>query len=405
MRSTFRILFYLKKGNPKKNGKFAIMARITVDGKLTQFSTKLEILASEWDVKSGKVKGNSAKSINLNRKLDILKVKASEHYTSLINQLQFATPERIKNLLLGFEEKKKTIISYFDKFNEQYKQKVGTTTTWTTYTKYILTRNRLEEFIETTKGINDLHISELNSILLEDFYLFLRNTHNSGNNNAMKNLQRLRTVINYIKNTGETFIDPYSNFKMKFEKSDRDFLEMEEIEKIYNKKFASDRLDKVRDVFLFCCYTGLAYSDTRDLEKRDLRTGADGNLWIMSERNKSKVDFKVLLLDIPKAILKKYEGKQKDGKLLPVVSNKNMNEYLHEIATICGIDKRITSHVARHTFATLCLTEDMPIESVSKALGHTNIRTTQIYARIIDRKLTKDMNMLASKLNKTLPQP
>jgi integrase len=136
---------------------------------------------------------------------------------------------------------------------------------------------------------------------------------------------------------------------MKFEKTDRDFLEMEEIARIYNKEFMSDRLEKVKDVFLFCCYTGLAYSDIRDLEKQDIKTGTDGNLWIMSERNKSKVDFKVLLLDIPKSILKKYEGKQKDGKLLPVVCNKNMNEYLHEIATICGIEKKITSHVARHS--------------------------------------------------------
>jgi integrase len=158
-------------------------------------------------------------------------------------------------------------------------------------------------------------------------------------------------------------------------------------------------LEKVRDTFLFSCYTGLSFSDICDLTKDNIREGIDGNLWIMSKRHKTGVPYKVRLLDIPIAIMEKYDGKQDDGKILPVISNQKMNSYLHEIASICCIDKKITFHVARHSFATLCLTEGMPIESISKLLGHTKIKTTQIYARIIDRKLSNDMNEFANKLN------
>jgi len=399
MRSTFSTLFYLKRNEPKKNGNVVIMVRVTVDGQCSQFSSKLEIHPDHWDDKARKAKGGSAQATKINRMLETIKANASRHYTHLMEVDGYATPNKIKNMLLGIEEKEKTIISYFEKFNEQYKLKVGTTTTWTTYTKYELTKKRLIDFLKQNHGIKDIPIREINTVFLQDFYLFLRNTHNSGNNNAMKNMQRLRAVFNYIKNSGVNLINPYANFKMSFEKSDRTFLNLEEVQTIHNKEFESDRLRKVRDVFVFACWTGLSYSDICDLTEQNLKTGIDGNLWIMSKRNKTGIKFNVRLLDIPKSIIDKYTGKQKDGKLLPMISNQNMNEYLHEIAGICQINKKITCHVARHTFATLCLTEGMPIESISKMLGHSNIRTTQIYARIIDQKLSNDMEDFAQKMN------
>ena len=398
-RSTFRILFYIKRSNPKKNGDVVIMGRITIDGERAQFSTKLDIHPDKWDNKMGRAKGNTANVANLNRLLDNIRAKASMYYNRLMDNQGYVFPDTIKNSLLGFEEKGKTIMFYFDKFNAQYKLKVGTMVTRTTYLRYELAKKRLTDFLNKYRGIDDIPFSEINTVFLQDFYLFLRNTHKSGNNNAMKTLQHIRCVFNYIKNSGETFIDPFANFKMSFETIERNYLTREELNELYTKKFGSERLEKVRDTFLFSCYTGLSFSDICDLTKDNIKQGIDGNLWIMSKRHKTGVPFKVRLLDIPMAIMEKYEGKQVGEKILPVISNQKMNSYLHEIANICCIDKKITFHVARHSFATLCLTEGMPIESISKLLGHTKIKTTQIYARIIDKKLSNDMNDFANKLN------
>lgn len=400
-RSTFRILFYIKRGNPKKNGNVVIMGRITIDGERSQFSTKLEVNPTVWDNKSGRVQGNSAKAVNINHVLDNYRGKATMHYNKLIDVNGYASPEKIKNALFGFEEKSKTIMYYFGKFNEQYKSKVGTVVTRTTYLRYELAQKRLGEFMEETRKVKDMPYREISTVFLQEFYLFLRNKYKSGNNNAMKTMQHVRAVFCYIKNTGEYFSDPFANFKISFEKIERSYLTKEELEILYNRKFGAERLEKVRDVFLFCCYSGLSYSDLYNLTKEQIRTGIDGNLWIMDTRNKTGVPYKVPLLDIPVAILKKYEYLQDEGKLLPVISNQKMNEYLLEIANLCGINKKITCHVARHSFATLCLTEGMSIETVSKLLGHTKIKTTQIYARIIDKKLSEDMDKLAQRLKQS----
>jgi len=377
------------------------MGRITIDGERAQFSTKLDIHPDKWDNKMGRAKGNSAGIANLNRMLDNIRAKASTHYNRLMDDKGYVLPDKIKNALFGFEEKGKTIMFYFEKFNTQYQQKVGTMVTRTTYLRYELAKKRLTDFLKKYKGTNDIPFMEINTVFLQDFYLFLRNTHKSGNNNAMKTMQHVRSVFNYIKNSGETFIDPFANFKMSFETIERNYLNQEELNVLYNKKFGSERLEKVRDTFLFSCWTGLSFSDICDLTKDNIKEGIDGNVWIMAKRHKTGVPYKVRLLDIPMAIMAKYEGRQKGEKILPVISNQKMNSYLHEIAGICCINKKITFHVARHSFATLCLTEGMPIESISKLLGHTRIKTTQIYARIIDRKLSNDMNDFANRLNNT----
>ena len=342
MRSTFNTLFYVKRNQINKNGNLVIMVRITIDGERSQFSSKLEIHPDMWDNKRGRTKGNTAKANNLNRLLDNIRANISQHYTRLMDSNGYVMPDKIKNALLGIEEKGKTIVSFFEKHNEQYKLKVGTTSTWKTYTRYELTKNRLIEFLKKQYNLEDIPVKEINTIFLQDFYLFLRNTHHSGNNHAMKFLQRLRTVLNYVKSTGLVFTDPYINFKMSFEKSDRNFLEKEEIDIIYNKKFTSERMEKVRDIFVFSCYTGLTYCDLASLKQENIVKAFDNNLWIMSKRNKTSVKFNVRLFDVPIAILEKYSGKQKDGRLLPLISNQKMNEYLNELAEICGINKKIT---------------------------------------------------------------
>lgn len=403
MKSTFKVLFYLKKNEPKKNGHVTIMIRITVDGSNTQFSSKLDIHPDNWDVSKGQAKtgkGYSAQNTALNRLIESVKSELTVHYNRLMNVKGYALPEQIRNAFLGLEEKEKTLISYFIQFNDQYKQKVGTTATQKTYTRYELTRQRLIDFMKKKYHVSDLQVRELNTVFIENFYLYLRNTCDISNNTAMKFIQRFRTVLNYSRNTGLDFIDPFANYKFNFDRVDRGYLEQTEIDCIWNKRFTSKRLEQVRDMFIFSTYTGLSYIDLCNLTPDNIKTGFDNKLWIMTKREKTGIDSNIPLLEIPRQILKKYEGKFKDGKLLPVISNQKMNDYLGEIAHICGINKKITFHLARHSFATeICITQGVPIESVSKMLGHTNIKTTQIYARVVDRKISHDMAVLERKIN------
>ena len=369
MKSTFRVLFFLKRDKVKKNGNMPIMARITIDGKLAQFNTKLEVNPKNWSAKTGKVNGRGAEFTRMNEMLDSIKATLHRHYQTILERDNYVTAEKVRNVFLGKEEKAKTLLQVFSQHNEQYALKVGKTATQKTYTRYELTQNRLVEYIHDKYNVEDITFREINVVFIEGFYLFIRENY------------------------------PCTHNKLKFEYVERDFLEQAELDRIYQKTFASKRLEQVRDIFIFSCYTGLSYVDICELTPENIRLSFDGNLWIIKKRHKTSVTSNIRLLDIPKSILQKYDGKLPNGKLLPVISNQKMNDYLKEIATVCGINKKITFHVARHSFATLSISYGVPIESVSKMLGHTNIRTTQIYAKIIDTKLSEDMDIFANKLN------
>lgn len=400
MRNTFKVLFFVKRAALKKSGKAPIIARITIDQDKIQFYTKLEVAPDLWDVPRGKVTGRGPEALQINSLLDDIRMAIQKQYHSLLETDGYVTAERVRDAYLGKTEKTRTILEFFVQHNEQYLQKVKMDPTNKTYWRYELTRRRLEEFIKYKYSVSDMPLKDINVLFVENFLLFNENVHGCNHNTAMKFIQRLRTVVNFAKNTGMLFVDPFGNFKVKFERTDRGYLTMEEIMAIYHHTFPSRRLEQVRDLFIFSCFTALSYIDVCELQPDDISTGFDGNLWIIRKRHKTKVTASIRLLDIPIAILKKYKGKLPNGKLLPVISNQRVNDYLKEIAAMCGINKRLTFHMARHSCATsVLLANDVPIETVSKILGHTNIRTTQIYARITDRKVSKDMEMLSQKLD------
>ncbi len=400
MRNTFKVLFFVKRAAVKKSGKAPIIARITIDQDKIQFHTKLEVAPDQWDVPRGKATGRSPEAQQINSLLDDIRMAVQKQYHSLLATDGYVTAERVRDAYLGKTEKTRTILEFFAQHNEQYLQKVKMDPTNKTYWRYELTKRRLEEFIKYKYSVSDMPLKDINVLFVENFLLFNENVHDCNHNTAMKFVQRLRTVVNFAKNTGMLFADPFGNFKVKFERTDRGYLTMEEIMAIYHHTFPSRRLEQVRDLFIFSCFTALSYIDVCELQPDDISTGFDGNLWIIRKRHKTKVTASIRLLDIPIAILKKYKGKLPDGKLLPVISNQRVNDYLKEIAAICGINKKLTFHMARHSCATsVLLANDVPIETVSKILGHTNIRTTQIYARITDRKVSKDMELLAQKLD------
>ncbi len=397
-KSTFNILFYGKRSAIKANGKMPIMGRITVNGQAVQFGAKVEVSPEIWDAKAGKAVGRTQEVIELNAILDSIKATMTKIYRELQERESSVTPDRIKNIFFGVELKQQMLLEMFKKHNEDVAKLVGINKSKATYQKYEVARKRLSNFVKEKYHLNDIALKEINHLFLMDFEVYLLTSCGCNPNTTAKFMQFFKRIIIIAKNNGWIKADPFANYKIRLKKVDRGYLSQEEVTAIAMKKFSTKRLEQVRDIFIFSCFCGLAYIDVKNLRKENIRTSFDGNLWIIGKREKTDVSFSIPLLDIPRKILEKYEGKLPDNKILPVLSNQKMNAYLKEIGTLCGINKDLTFHCSRHTFATLTLSKGVSIESVSKMLGHTNIRTTQIYARITDSKISDDMNLFAAKI-------
>ena len=400
MRSTFKILFYIKKNALKSNGKAPVMARITLNGEITQFSLKCEVDPAEWNPHTGRVQGKSAPAQKLNALLDNFRASITQHYREISDREVTVTAEKVRNAFLGIQCRNETLLDLFNKHIESLNEQIGKKgVSRDSYQKYVRTATRLEDFMKSKYNISDINLKEINHSFLYDFEVYLKTNYGCAQNTTTKFMQRLRSVIIIAKNNGWIHIDPYANYKFHLEKTERAFLTEQELERLIQKKFSIKRLEQVRDIFVFSCFTGLAYIDVSNMQESNIRQAFDESLWIMGKRVKTGVSYRVPLLEIPKRIIEKYKGTLPDGKMLPIITNQKMNAYLKEIADICLIDKVLTFHCARHTFATtVTLSKGVSIESVSKMLGHTNIKTTQIYARITDNKISNEMNVLAGKL-------
>ena len=399
MKSTFSVIFYLRRDRKKRDGTCPVMCRITIDGIDTRFNTKLHVQLSKWDVNANKVSGINPDSRNLNARLDDIKASLHRIYHDL-QRFDIVTPEKIKGEFLGLDESGETILKLFDKHNEDVASMVGISKSAATLQKYNVTRKHVANFIKKKYRVSDMAVKSINDMFLRDFEVYLLTQERVSHNTMAKFMQFFKRIIILARNNGLIVHDPFANYKIQLKKVDRGYLTEQEMNKIIQKKFPTKRLEQVRDIFIFSCFTGLAYIDVKELTKNHIRISFDGNIWIMTKRHKTKVNVNVPLMDIPKKILQKYEGELPDDKILPVLSNQKMNAYLKEIGDVCGITKNLTFHLARHTFATtVTLSKGIPIETVSKMLGHTNIQTTQIYARITNEKISKDMRGLSAKFN------
>ena len=398
-KSTFRILFYVRKNQVNKEGKASIMIRLTINGNTSQFSSKLEVEPELWDVKGQKMSGSSLKARQFNSLLDDVRTSLKNHFHDIETHEAYVTAEKVRNAFLGITIRQQTLLGTFRKHNEDVQKLVGISKSVATYAKYDRCMRRLEEFMQAKYRIKDIALKEISHVFITDFETYLRTESGCNENTTAKFMQTFRMIIIIAKNNGWIFADPFINYKIRLKRVDRGYLTEPEITKILKKQFTCKRLEQVCDVFIFACFTGLAYIDVRNLTKENIQTSFDGKLWIMTARQKTDTAVTVPLLKVPQAILKKYEGTQPDGRLLPVLSNQKLNSYLKEIGDLCGITKNITFHVARHTFATtMTLAKGVPIETVSKMLGHTNIITTQIYARITNDKIGRDMQVLSGQL-------
>ena len=399
MKTTFNVLFFLKRDKQKQNGTVPLMCRITIDGIETRFTMKTDIDPGHWDVKLGKMSGRSAKALEINALIDNTKSVLNRIYHQELERMQSVTAEKVKNIFLGINTKQHTLLELFKKHNADVKSLIGISKSKATYQKYEVTLKHTTSFLRKRYNLSDIHFAEINHMFISDFETFLMVDCQCQSNTIAKFMQFFKRIILIARNNGWMLHDPFVNYKIRINKVDRGYLTKEELELIFKKKIEIPRLEHVRDIFVFSCFTGLAYIDVYNLKESNIRTSFDGNLWIMTKRQKTDVNSNIPLLEVPKMILAKYKGKLPEGKILPITSNQKMNAYLKEIGDLCEIKKNLTFHLARHTFATtITLSQGVPIETVSKMLGHTNIKTTQIYARITDNKIGHDMGVLSGKL-------
>lgn len=399
-KSTFTILFYARKNQVNRAGRIGIMIRVSVNGEFVQFSSKLDVEPELWDASRQKMIGTSKAVREFNSLLDDIRTSLRNHYRDIEMHEAYVTAEKVRNAFLGITIRQQTLLGTFRKHNDDEKRLLGISVSAPTYAKHDRCLRRLEEFIQTKYRMTDIALKEVSHSFIVGFEQFLRIDKQCNQNTTAKFMQTLRKIIIIARNNGWIFADPFINYKIRLKKVDRGYLTDEELQRILQKKMPCGRLEQVRDVFIFSCFTGLAYIDVRNLTKDNIRTSFDGKLWIMTHRHKTQTSVNVPLLKVPQMLLQKYVGTLPDGRLLPVLSNQKLNSYLKEIADLCGIEKNITFHLARHTFATtMTLAKGVPIETVSKMLGHTNIVTTQIYARITNDKIGRDMQALAGQLS------
>lgn len=399
MRSTFKVLFYLKKNAPKKNGFTPVMCRITVDGTICQFYSKVDIDPALWDMRSNRVSGRSTVALEANRHLDKVRVGINNKYKEIAERDNYVTAEKVKNAFLGLEMRHETLLKVYAQHNEDFAKQVGKMRSQSTYEKYCTVYNHLAEFIKIRYRVSDIALKELTPAFITDFELFLRTDKNCSHNTVWIYMMPLRRMVTIAQRNGWIILDPFASYEIGPENVDRGYLTKDEIRLLLDATLKRKGRELVRDLYVFCCFTGLSFSDMKNLTKENIQTSFDGNLWIMTRRQKTGVESNIMLLDIPKRIIDKYDGMSKDGKLLPVPSYTTCRETIREIIKECGIDKDLSWHASRHTMATeICLTNGMPIETLSKMLGHTNIRTTQIYAKITHEKESKDMAALAERL-------
>ena len=404
MNNLFKLLVYLKTPKDPNAVLYPIYIRITVDGKRAEISTKRESESGKWNKKAGRMIGTTEKVNQLNSFLDRLVGKIYAFQNELLQNNIPLTAEAIKNKFSGKVDKSRMLVPIFKQHNKDIGQLIGKEYSPATLTRYETTMKHVIEFMQWKFGVTDIDIRKLNHPFITDFNFYLRTEKNCNNNSAVKYTKNFRKIIRICMSNGWLDKDPFINFKVKVKEVERTFLSEEELHALYEKEFNMERLSQVRDIFLFSCYTGLAYIDTKNLTKSNLVIGIDGNYWIHTHRKKTDTPSHIPLLPQALEIIEKYKGHPKtvnDSTLLPVLTNQKMNAYLKEIADCSNIEKKLTFHIARHTFATtVTLSNDVPIESVSKMLGHKSLRTTQHYAKILDKKVSNDMSALKTKLEK-----
>ena len=399
-RSTFKVLFYLKRQN-EKNGKVPVMGRITVNGTIAQFSCKLNIRPALWDTEANKAAGKSVEAQRINEKLENIKTNLGKQYQRICDRDSYVTADKVKNAWLGFGDGYQLLIQTFDKYLKNFKEKrVGKDRKASSLVTYARQRKRLAAFLEYEYGLTDIPFKELKREFIEKYVVYLSTVRGLMPGTLPGAIKKLRLMTYTAFKNGWISTDPFSGFRVAPRYRDRRFLSEAELQAVIDVKLPNYKTAIVRDIFVFCCFTGIAYSDVKKLTHDDIHTDDKGEMWIIDNRTKTGTQFRVKLLPIARQLVEKYSRLTLlNGAVFPVKDGESMNMSLHHVAKHAGLSFNPTMHVARHTFATtVTLSQGVPLETVSKMLGHKHITTTQIYAKITNDKIGRDMTALEAKI-------
>jgi site-specific recombinase XerD len=400
MRSTFKTLFYLNTSKRKKSGLCPVMGRITVDGGIAQFSLKEDVHTSHWDAKKGRVKGKSRNEIALNRKIEQTKQSIKNIYKQTVETTGYVTAEQIKNELTGVTNKAETLLELFKEHNSEYKERVGIDRTERTYHHYENSFNHLSRFIQSKYGINDYPLNRLAISFIDNYDCFLRVNECLCVNSMVKHVIYLKKMVVRAMNQRIIRHDPFHEYVISKRKSKYQHISNQELERIMSTHIKSKSVGFVRDMFVFSCFTGLAYADICQLSEKHLQKSDDGNIWIKIQRCKTKVESNIRLLDIPLSIIEKYRPERNGEQFFKLPNSGALSRSMRKIETLCSIS-HLHFHMARHTFATLiCMTNGVSMEALSKMMGHSSMRTTQIYAEITNQRVGDDMKKLIKRTKK-----
>lgn len=388
-----KVAFYLKTNESDNAGRCPVMGRLTVGRSESVFSAKMLAPLSLW--MSGRAKGKSAEAVEINRRLDELRASAISIYRQQSAVRDGVTAEEVKCLLLGMAFGQETLLDYFHSYIEHFEKLVGVNRTIKSARTYRCAYEHVERFLSERLRLSDVPFSALDRSFIDKFDLYLRTERRLAPNTVVLYMSRLHTVINKAIAAGIITSDPFAGYEPPRPERKRRYLTREELQRLMSTPLSVPRLYLVRDLFLFSCYTGISYGDMCRLTTANLETAEDGTTWIKATREKTNVEFEIPLLDLPLHIIDKYRDTTPDGKLLPMYGNSELNRGLKQLAATCGIDRKLTFHMARHNFGThITLSLGVPIETVSRMMGHRRLMTTQIYAHVTDKKVDEDTKQL-----------
>ena len=403
-KTNFRVSFFLKKAKLLKNGEASVAMRITVDGQRVENNIRKSILPSLWDQSKERAKGTSTSAIDLNRFIEDARVRIHQIVTELQQSGAEINPLIVQQRFYGVGQVRKqerTILQVIQEHNDEAKKLIGKDFVEITWRRYETMKRYLGELIKQKYGVDDLPLSDFTGEVIRAYEVYLKTEKDLCQNTLIRYMKALKKITNRCLANDWIQKNPFVGIKFREDPTDPEFLTLEEVDRIYNCNPGSKRLEVIRDMFLMSAFTGLAFTDVSQLTEEHIVIDNDGNKWIRKPRQKTKQMSNIPLLDIPLAIIEKYQGDKKAAKkgvLLPIPCNQVMNRYLKEIATICKINKHLTMHTARHTYATLCLSQGVSLKNVSSMLGHASVKMTERYARVLDSSILRDMNAIRDTL-------
>lgn len=394
-----KVHYYLRHKEVKGDGATPIMGRITIGKSMVQFSAKCSVQVSLWDTKSARATGKSKAAAELNRKLDKISLSIHSHYKELLAKKENVSPEEVKNAFQGIASEQETLIGYCNRYNHQLTARIGVNITLESYKRYGVSFNHLRRFLRTKYNLSDISFQALDYSFVEAFDFYLRVQLKFKPNTIVGIIGHLKIIIKRAINEGIITCDPFAGFSLEGEPLQPKSLTKQELHKIMTTPLDTPNRYLVRDMFLFSVFTGISFSDIRNLTYSNLVQAEDGVWWIHSKRRKTGTEFHVPLLELPLQIIEKYRGLNKDGKMFVMLSCSKTNGNLKKIARMCGIKRNITYNQARHSYASLItLSQGVPMETVSRMLGHRDLRATRIYAQVSNEKINTDMRKLEKRI-------